>query len=593
MATPARATTELIGCAGGKPFCVATRCADIDEFIAKFHANCDETSIFVATTDSRAIGHASPFMIMLADKTPVMRGTCTVLEAWRDGDNPFGRPGIRIALDQLTDSSREILDRMLVARGSEPLIKTPAKPQHRSATMIGFPVVRVPSNVLDAGPQPVQDPPTERMSMPPAGVIELGLTRPLPPLPRRPSPIEINVESSSSVKRTKGMRVATPCTSVEKFIEVFHRCCEPESFFIATKSARPIGLESAFSIDLADGRPMLRGYCTVLEAWQTGANRFKRPGVLIGLKQLTADSRVLFDRLLAAGKAAEDANEAKPVVLVDRMTRPMAAIPTTHFAVPVIKPLAKPRTITPLHPPTRVAAATPVAPTPVAPPPRAVEDKAQAVAEAPPLPEPASTVSESMPASIPDPMPLVEHVLDVAPVIPPLPDEHEAVSAPAPAAMSFDSVPSAEWSTPVSPITAPIAAPVAVPVDHSTSAEVPSAEAIVIAKPRSRWLAFATLVVGLALGAVVGYMAQPAATPTLIVITALAPSAPAPIAKQPTPVPVAAPAAPTVAPHPTPPPPAVRAPAVTRASVTKRSPMKRVVRSMPNRAPACTSLSCL
>src|SRR5579871_4128389 len=116
MATLARAESEPTGRPGNKGLCIATRCTDVDDFIAKFQPCCDETSLFVATGGTRAIGHASPFIILLADKTPIMRGTCTVLEAWTDGDNPFGRPGIRIALEQLTDSSREVFERMIAKK---------------------------------------------------------------------------------------------------------------------------------------------------------------------------------------------------------------------------------------------------------------------------------------------------------------------------------------------------------------------------------------------------------------------------------------------------------------------------------------------
>ena len=596
MATLARVTSEPIERAASKPFCVATRCADVDDFIAKFHASCDETSMFVASRDTRAIGHTSPFIVLLADKTPVMRGTCTVLESWIDENNPFGRPGIRISLDQLTDSSRPIFDRLLAARGGvTPLIKTPAKP-HRAGTMIGFPVLRVPG--LEAGPQPVQDPPTERMSMPPAAVIELGLTRPLPPLP--PSPVAIKVESSNSVKRTKGIRIATPCTSVDKFIEAFHSCCEPSSFFIATRSTRPIGLESAFSIDLADGRPMLRGYCTVLEAWKTGANRFKKPGVLIGLKQLTADSRQLFDRLLAAGKPAADVNEAKPAVVVDRQTRPMVALSKERFAVPVIKPVAKP-----LSPPARIAVATPAVPVPVAAPASSVDSdwSSPVETEAPALPEPPSpraetedavTVSEITSA---DPVAPLERALDAAPMIPKIPVEREIpveldVEPPAPVLVApvFEAAP--ELPVPVA-IEAPVEVPVAAPV--------------IVAK--SRRLAFAlTFVVGIALGAVAGFTARPALVPTTTTTTVV--TAPAPIAMTPTAAPVAtpppAPPQPAVAPpaaaaetpaevpvaHDVRPAPvhAVHAPAV--APAVKRQPVKRFVRPA-KRVPACTALDCL
>ena len=588
---------EPIRHAEAKAFGVVTRCVDVDDFIAKFHASCDETSMFVPTGSTRAIGHASPFIILLADKTPVMRGTCTVLEAWTDGDNPFGRPGIRIAIEQLTDASREIFERMLAAReGIEPLAK---RQTERSATMIGFPVLRMApargDTAVDAGPQPVHDDPTERMSMPPAGVIDFGLARPLPSLPPRPSPVEIKVESSSGVKRTKGLRIATPCTSVDKFVETFHPCCESSSFFVATRAMRPVGLDTAFSIDLADGQPMLRGYCTVLEAWQTGANRFRRPGVLLGLKQLTADSRQLFDRLLAAGKAAADAIEAKPVVVVDRLTRPMVALGSAgeRFAVPVIKPLTKPRTDATLPlvspPPARVVA-TP-APAPVAP--ASVDDEwsAPANAEALPLPPP--------PAPIAGPVAPTEGGVEAAPVeavpvVPDMPDEPE---------IPVEVVPPSHAPEPVEPLTivAPayysLPAPIAVPVAALDAAP------IVVAKPRPRRLAFTlTFVAGIMFGAVGGFTARPALAPTTTIVTAPAPvvtpTAPPPLVVEapPTAVPVKTPAdvpvdrAPARARDVRPPAPPVRPSPLAVAA--KPRPVKRVA-APPKRSSACVDLSCL
>ena len=67
---------------------------------------------------------------------------------------------------------------------------------------------------------------------------------------------------------------------------------------------RPVGLETAFSIDLASGAPALRGLGIVIETWSTPGNRFGRPGLLLGMRKLTADSEGVFARLLAAHVAA-------------------------------------------------------------------------------------------------------------------------------------------------------------------------------------------------------------------------------------------------------------------------------------------------
>src|SRR6266496_1176300 len=103
--------------------------------------------------------------------------------------------------------------------------------------------------------------------------------------------------------KTRALCVATRCTSVDQFVETFHRFCgDDQSFFVATMTSRPIGLETAFSIQLADKQPVLRGLCVVLDAWQTSENRYKRPGIRLGIKRLTSESQPVFERLRAAAR---------------------------------------------------------------------------------------------------------------------------------------------------------------------------------------------------------------------------------------------------------------------------------------------------
>jgi hypothetical protein len=99
-------------------------------------------------------------------------------------------------------------------------------------------------------------------------------------------------------KKTKGMCIATRCTSVEQFIQMFARFVDEESFFVSTHNTRPPGLETSFSVQLADGTPVLRGLCTVLQSWTDASNVFKTPGVRLGIKRLTQSSMPVFEKLL-------------------------------------------------------------------------------------------------------------------------------------------------------------------------------------------------------------------------------------------------------------------------------------------------------
>lgn len=113
-------------------------------------------------------------------------------------------------------------------------------------------------------------------------------------------------------EKQKALVVATRCTSVEQFVTTFHRFCDQWSFFVATMASRPVGLETAFSIQLEDKTPVLRGLCTVVEAWATPANRFGRPGVRLEVKRLTKESVPVFEALQNARKAAEAAPVPAP-----------------------------------------------------------------------------------------------------------------------------------------------------------------------------------------------------------------------------------------------------------------------------------------
>ncbi|HEX4421093.1 MAG TPA: PEGA domain-containing protein [Kofleriaceae bacterium] len=100
---------------------------------------------------------------------------------------------------------------------------------------------------------------------------------------------------------------------MDQFVATFHRFCgDDQTFFVATLTSRPIGLETAFSIQLADKQPVLRGLCIVLDTWATPENRYKRPGIRLGIKRLTTDSQIVFDRMRAVSRAPVSIAEATP-----------------------------------------------------------------------------------------------------------------------------------------------------------------------------------------------------------------------------------------------------------------------------------------
>lgn len=154
--------------------------------------------------------------------------------------------------------------------------------------------------------------------------------------------------------KQKALCVATRCTTAEQFVETFHRYCDEQSFFVATMNMRPVGLETPFSIQLADKTPVLRGLCVVLAAYTTAANPYKRPGVRLGIRRLTSDSEAVFYQLQAMRTSAplEVATEASAASIVEPPS------PSKPPAIPPI-PLPKPKPPVAASPPPVVEQSVP------------------------------------------------------------------------------------------------------------------------------------------------------------------------------------------------------------------------------------------
>ncbi|MDB4962334.1 MAG: hypothetical protein JWP01_2333 [Myxococcales bacterium] len=143
----------------------------------------------------------------------------------------------------------------------------------------------------------------------------------------------------STQEKTKALVVATRCTTVEQFVATFHKFCDDSTFFVSTLAERPVGLETAFSIQLEDKTPVLRGLCEVVEAWSTPLNRFGRPGVRLAVRRLTNESMVVFKQLQVARVAAEAAAAASPPPAPSTAVAP----PTPPARTPIHTPPPTPR----------------------------------------------------------------------------------------------------------------------------------------------------------------------------------------------------------------------------------------------------------
>ena len=145
--------------------------------------------------------------------------------------------------------------------------------------------------------------------------------------------------ASAAPKKLDAIRIVTRCTDVEQFLTMFRRFCTPTSCFIPSLTTRPVGMETAFSIRLADQTPVMRGLGVVLAAWNTADNPFGRPGVHLGIQRLAPESLETFQRLLIPRMARSGSKD----------TIPNSAPSTIEASVPV--EAAKTEEMPPLQPP--------------------------------------------------------------------------------------------------------------------------------------------------------------------------------------------------------------------------------------------------
>ena len=97
-------------------FVVATKCKTAAEFVEMYYERSDDTSIIVGIVEERVLGSECAFAILLADKTPVFAGICTVLEIFRDANNPYQRRGMRLGIRKLGITSEAVFADMAEAR---------------------------------------------------------------------------------------------------------------------------------------------------------------------------------------------------------------------------------------------------------------------------------------------------------------------------------------------------------------------------------------------------------------------------------------------------------------------------------------------
>lgn len=137
------------------------------------------------------------------------------------------------------------------------------------------------------------------------------------------------------------IRILTRCATRDQFVAMFRRFCTATTCFIPSRDRRPAGLAVAFSIRLHDGTPMLRGEGVVLEAWTTGDNPYRRPGIKLGIHHLTPDSTPIHEELVAATGYAVPLSPAAQLAMIQQRAPGPATVETVTPTVE-IPPLERP-----------------------------------------------------------------------------------------------------------------------------------------------------------------------------------------------------------------------------------------------------------
>lgn len=92
--------------------CVTTRCTSVTQFVTEFKRYVEDDTLFVATRVTRAKGAELPFVVALADGTPVLSGAASIREIWETDANPFEQAGILLGIERLTGEGWGVLRHM-------------------------------------------------------------------------------------------------------------------------------------------------------------------------------------------------------------------------------------------------------------------------------------------------------------------------------------------------------------------------------------------------------------------------------------------------------------------------------------------------
>src|SRR5437764_14783501 len=96
------------------------------------------------------------------------------------------------------------------------------------------------------------------------------------------------------------LRVVIRSPDLDTFVHKYSRFIKDDRIFIFTKSSQPPGTRVRFTLELADGQPLMTGEGTVTRIRPDSGDASKPPGMELRFIPLDEASQVLVERMLRA-----------------------------------------------------------------------------------------------------------------------------------------------------------------------------------------------------------------------------------------------------------------------------------------------------
>jgi hypothetical protein len=171
--------------------------------------------------------------------------------------------------------------------------------------------------------------------------------------------MERAAQDDAAIRPAIVLRVVIRSPDLETFVSKYSRFVKDNRIFIFTKSSQPLGTRVRFTLELADGQPLINGEGTVTRIRPDVGDASKPPGMELLFAPLDEASQQLVQRMLAArgqvGRMADQqtapivmGTESQPIAISDRFRDESTDVdddlplrPPALESRPVLEPLQK------------------------------------------------------------------------------------------------------------------------------------------------------------------------------------------------------------------------------------------------------------